>query len=168
MTGVKLEKISSIDMYVFIEKGLRRGISNIAKRYAEANNRRMKNYYPTRTSKFITYLDMNNLYGWAMSRYLPYVRFKWLKIVDSSDVNSISEKSPVGYILEVNLEYPDELHVLHNDFPLAPEKLAIPYDMQSDYCKKISNKHEIKIDDVKKWIPNIGSKTNYVLYYKNL
>ena len=63
VTGVKLEKISSIDMYVFIEKGLRRGISNIAKRYAEANNRRMKNYYPTRTSKFIAYLDMNNLYG---------------------------------------------------------------------------------------------------------
>ena len=72
-----------------------------------------------------------------MSRYLPYVRFKWLKIVDSFDVNSISEKSPVGYILEVNLEYSDELYVLHNDFPLAPEKLAIPYDMQSDYCKKL-------------------------------
>ena len=70
-----------------------------------------------------------------MSRHLPYGGFKWLKNVDNFGVNSVSENSSVGYILEVDLEYPDELHVLHNDDPLAPEKLAIPYDM-SDYCKK--------------------------------
>ena len=80
---------------------------------------------------------MNNLYGWAMSGYLPYGRFKCSKNIDNADVNSISKKSPIGYILEVDLEYPDELHVLHNDYPLAPEKLAIPYDMLSDYCKKL-------------------------------
>ena len=111
---------------------------------------------------------MNNLYGWAMSRYLPCGRFKWLKNADNFDVNSISEKSPIGYILEVDLEYPDELHVLHNDYPLAPEKLAIPYDMLSDYCKKIENKYGIKVGDVKKLIPNLGDKTNYVLHYRNL
>ena len=72
---------------------------------------------------------MNNLYGWAMSGYLPYGGFKWLKNVDNFDVNSINEKSPVGCILEANLEYPDKLDVLHNDYPLAPEKLVIPYDM---------------------------------------
>ena len=77
-------------MYLFIEKGLRGAISYIAKRYAKANNKYMKNYDPTKPSKFITYLDMNNLYGWAMSRYLPYGRFKWLKNVDDFDVNSIS------------------------------------------------------------------------------
>ena len=71
MTGVKLEKISNIKMYLFIEKGLREGISYFAKRYAKANNKRMKNYDPTKPSKFVTYLDMNNFYGWAMSRYLP-------------------------------------------------------------------------------------------------
>ena len=131
MTGMRLEKIVDIDMYLFIEKGLRGGISYIAKRYAKANNKYMKDYDPKKPSKFITYLDMNNLYGWAMSSYLPYGGFKWLKNVDGFDVNSISEKSPIGYILEVDLEYPDELHVLHNDYPLAPEKLAIPYDMLS-------------------------------------
>ena len=77
-TGVKIEKISNIDIYLFIEKGLRGGICYIAKRSAKANNKRMKNY-PTKPSKRITYLHMNNLYGWVMSRCLPYGRFKWLK-----------------------------------------------------------------------------------------
>ena len=70
-----------------------------------------------------------------MSGYRPYGVFKWLKNVDRFDVNSISKKSPIGYILEVDLEYFDELYALHNDYPLAPEKLAIPYDLLSDYCK---------------------------------
>ena len=145
MAGVELEKISDINMYLFIEKGLREGIHYIAKRYAKANNKYMKNYDPKDPSKFITYLDMNNLYGWAMSGYLLYGGFKWLKNVDRSDVNSVSEKSPKGYILEVDLEYPDELHVLNNDYPLAPEKLAISYDTLSDYCKEIT----YKVGDVK-------------------
>ena len=67
--------------------GLRRGISYIAKRYAKANNKRMKNYDPAKPLKFIIYLDMNNLYGWTMSRYLPYARFNWLKNADNFDVN---------------------------------------------------------------------------------
>ena len=99
----------------------------------------MKNCDPTKSSTFIPYLDMSNLYGWAMSGYLPYGGFKWLKNVDGFDVNSINKKSPIGYILEVDLEYPDELHVLHNDYLLAPEKLVIYYDMLSDCCKKNKN-----------------------------
>ena len=136
MTGVKLENIFEIDMYLFIEKGLRRTISYIAKRYAKTNNKYMKNYDPKNPSKFITYLDMSNLYGWAMSSYHPYGGFKWLKTVDNFGANSISEKSSIGYIFEVDLEYPEELRILHNYYPLAPEKRAISYDMLSDYCKK--------------------------------
>ena len=115
MTSVKLEKVSEIDKYLFIEKGLRGGISYTAKRYAKANNKYINDYDPKKQSTFISYLDMNNLYGWAMSEYLPYEGFKWLKNVDEFDVTSISEKRPVGYFLEVDLEYPDELHKLQND-----------------------------------------------------
>ena len=161
-------KVSGIDMYLFIEKGLRGRICYIAKRYSEANNKYMKNYNPTKPSKYIGYLDESNLCGWAMSAYLPYGGFKWLKNVDNFDENSISEKSPIGYILEVDLEYPEELHVLHNDFPLPPEKLAIPYEMLSDCSKKIADKYGIKVVDVKKIIPNVGNKSNYVLLYRNL
>ena len=93
---------------------------------------------------------MSNLYGWAMSEHLPYGEFEWLKNVDEFDAMSISEKSSTGYILEIDLEYPDELHELHNDDPLAPEKLAVSSDMLSKYCKKIADKYEIKVGDVKK------------------
>ena len=102
MTGMRLEKILDIDMYLFIEKGLRGGISYIAKRYAKADNKYMKDSEPTKPSQHISYPDINNLYRWAVSRYLLYGGFKWLKNVDGFDVNSISEKSPIGYILEVD------------------------------------------------------------------
>ena len=111
---------------------------------------------------------MNYLYGWAMSIYLLYGGFKWLKYVVGFDVNSISGKSPIRYDLEIDLEYPDELHFSHNDYSLAPEKLAIPHDMLSDYCKKLADKCEIKVGDVKKLIPNLGNRANYVLHYRNL
>ena len=87
---------------------------------------------------------------------------------DNFDVTSINENSPIGYILEVDLDYLDELHVLHNDYLLAPEKPAIFYDMLSDFCKEIADEYGIKVGNVKKLIPNLGNKTNYVLYYRNL
>ena len=103
MTEIELEKISDIDKYLFIEKGLRGGISYTAKRYAKAKNKYMKVYDSNEPSRVITYLDMNNLYGWAMSGYLPYGGFKWLKNVDGFDVNSISEKSPIRIFSKLTL-----------------------------------------------------------------
>ena len=81
---------------------------------------------------------------------------------------SVSEKSPIEYFLEVDLQYPDELHKLHNDYLLALEKLAVSSDILSKYCKRIAYKYEIKVGDVKKLIPNLGNKTNYVVHYRNL
>ena len=129
MTGMRLKKIVEIDMYLFIEKGLREGIPYIAKRYSKSNNKYMKNCNPKKPWKFITYLDMNNLYGWAMSGYLPYGGFKWLKNVDNFDVNSCSEKSPIGCIFSKLIL---SIHALHNNYLLAPEKLGISYDMLPD------------------------------------
>ena len=103
--------------------------------------------------------------GWVV---ISYGGFKWLENVDGFDVNSVNEKIPIGYFLEVDLEYPDELHELHNDYPLAPEKFAVSSDMLSKYCKKIADKYDIKVGDVKKLIPNWGNRTKYVLQYRNL
>ena len=134
VTNIKLEKIPDIDKYLFIEKGLRQGISYIAKKYAKANNTHINDYDPKKQSTLISYLDMNNLYGWAMSEYLPYGGFNWLKNVDKFDVMSVDEKSPIGYLVEVNLKYSDKLHELHNGYPLAPEKIAVSSDTSSKYC----------------------------------
>ena len=81
---------------------------------------------------------------------------------------SINEKSPIGYFLEADLKYSDELHELHNDYPLASEKLGVSRDMLSNYCKKITDKYKIKVGDVKKLIPNLDNKTNYVVHHRNL
>ena len=83
------------------------------------------------------------------------------------DVMSIDERSDTGYFLEVDLVYSDELHDLHNDYPLAPEKLAVSGDMLSKYCKTVADKYKIKVGDVKKLIPNLSNKTKYVLHYRN-
>ena len=168
MTDMELEKISDIDKYLSVEKGLRGGISYIATRYAKANNEYMNDYDPKKPSTLISYLDMNNLYGWAMSEYLLYEGFKGLKNVDEFDMMSISEKNPIGYLLKVELKYPDKLNKLHNDYPLAPQKLAVSSDMLSKYCKKIADKYVIKVGDVKKLIPNLSNKTNHVVHYRNL
>ena len=79
----------------------------------------------------------------------------------------ISDKSPIGYFLEVDLKYPDELQELHNDFSLAPEKIAVSSDMLSKYCKKIADEYEIKVGDVKKLISNLGNENSYVVHHRN-
>ena len=91
-SGVKLEKVSDIDQYLFMEKGTRGGVSYIAKRYTKTNNKYMCDYHSNKQSTFITYLDKNNLYGWAMSEYLPYEKLEWLKNVTSFDVYQLIKK----------------------------------------------------------------------------
>ena len=170
MTNIKLELMTDIDMFQFIEKGLRGGISYIANRYGKANNKYMKKYDEKAPSKYIMYLDANNLYGWAMSQYLPTGRFRWMtqKQIDKIDLAKYKEDSDKGIILEVDLKYPKELHDLHNDYPLAAEKIKVTNDMLSEYCKNISDKYNISIGLVHKLIPTLSNKKNYVLHYRNL
>ena len=170
MTKIKLELITDIDMFQFIEKGLRGGVSYIANRFSEANNKYMENFDENKPSKYIMYLDANNLYGWAMSQYLPTGNFKWLtkEQINKTNLANYSEEHDEGLLLEVDLDYPQELHDLHNDFPLAPEKLKVNKNMLSEYCQKISEKFNISSGQVHKLITMLGKKEKYVLHYRNL
>ena len=159
MTKIELEKISDPDKYMFFEQGMRGGVSYINKRYSEAS----KNVN-------ILYLDMNNLYGHAMSQYLPYASFKWVKNIDKikQKLMSIKSNCSTGYALEVDLKYPQKLHDIRNGYPLAPEKINIPKEWLSDYFLKIANAHNITTGTVKKLVPNLINKNNYVIHNTNL
>ena len=119
---------------------------------------------------FNVYFDTNYLYVREMIQYLPYNGFKWLnqREIDGFCLNSTGENCLTGYTLEVDLKTPDELHELHNDYPLALEKLQISHNILSNYCCSIVNKYGIKIDGFNKLVPNLGNKSKYVLYYRNL
>ena len=115
-TNVKLELITDYDMILMIERGTHGGISRVSKSHAEANNKYMIDYDPAKPSKFLAYLDANSLYGFAMTQNLPSGGFKWMTEKEISDWRDIP------CFIEADLEYPDNLHKLHNEYPLAPEK----------------------------------------------
>ncbi|GFT43821.1 uncharacterized protein TNCV_2547781 [Trichonephila clavipes] len=134
-----------------VEKGVRGGISQCCNRYAIANNRYMSNFNPDDEIKYLMYLDANNLYGYAMSKYLPLKDFVWSdNDLTEQDILNLSDESDVGYILEVDLEYPSDLHDKHSDFPLAPENKPPPN------CKE------------PRLLTTLEPKTKYVLHYSNL
>ena len=155
-TGQQLQLLRDYDMLMMFERGIRGGITHISKRYAEVNNKYMKNYNPNKKSSFIQYLDANNLYGWAMSQQLPTHGFKWMKDITKEKVMEILEKANhsmfnrgrKGYIFEVDLEYPSSLWEDHNDYPLAPEKMIV--------------------NGVEKLICPFKPRKNYVVHYRNL
>ena len=158
-TGVRLEKINNIDVPLFLEKGMRGGVSYISKRYSKSDE-----------DTDIMYWDANNLYGSAMIQDLPHSSFKFLskEEIDTLDLDSIPENRSVGYILEIDLEYCKDLHDSHNDYSLCLEKIEVFNDMLSKYCKDILDWSDIKVGGVKKLIPNLGDKVKYVVHYKNL
>ena len=170
MTNIQLELMTDIDMFQFIEKGMRGGISYIANRYGKANNKYMSKYDENKPSKYIMYLDANNLYGWAMSQYLPTGGFKWLteKQINKINLAQYNENSNKGLLIEVDLGYPKELHDLHNDYPLAAERVRVNNNMLSKYCKRIAAKYNISTGLVGKLIPTLSNKEKYVLHYRNL
>ena len=170
MTKVELEKIINPDIHLFIDKGMRGGISYINKRYSKANNEYCPDYDKNKSKVYINCLDMNNLYGKAMSEYLPYGGFKWVK-VNNEVVNRIlnkSDNSLHGYFLEVDLDYPENLHEEHSDYPMAPEKIKIKTEWLSPYSLENANKFDIKTGSMNILAPDLIPKDNYVVHYRNL
>ena len=143
VTKVELELLADPEMLLMIEKGIRGGVSMISNRYGKANNSYMGDSYdPNQPTKYISYLDANNLYGWAMCKPLPTHGLEWMV---QDELNNWKNHS---CILEVDLEYPKELHDLHNDYPLAPELM--------------------EVNKIEKLIPNLNNKTNYIIHHEPL
>ena len=138
-TGIELDNITDVNMYQFVESGIRGGISTVGSlRMFQANNKYMGDEYDvTKPSIYVIYEDMNNLYGWAMSQPMPTGGFRWIDSIDEL-------KSTEGYIAEVDLEYPKHLHDSHNCYPLAPIHM--------------NGKMMLTLED----------KKNYVIHYETL
>ena len=156
-------------MYQFFEAGIRGGVASINQRYAEANNKYMGDKFdPSKESSYILYLDMNNLYGYSMSDSLPVGGFEWVPQDDIEtlldNLLNLSPHSDIGYVMEVDLAYPSNLHDLHSSLPLAPEKLSIPFSELSTYCQSFPGPYVSST----KLIPNLRNKERYITHYRNL
>lgn len=150
-TKVRLEALTDIDMLLFVEKGLRGGISQCSHRYSKANNKYLDDYDSNKPTNFLIYFDVNNLYGWAMMECLPRSNFEWV-VMSISEILQTPDDAKHGYLIEVDLEYPTELHDQHNDYPLCAEHM-IPPNSESKQTKLILNLHD---------------KNKYVLHYRTL
>ena len=165
-TGIVLDLISDPAMYRMIESGMRGGICMISKRHAKANNPALGPLYdPEQPNSYIIYLDANNLYGWAMSQFLPQGKFEWVpqEEFDKIKWQGIGDWDRIGYIVECDLEYPAELHEMHNDYPMAPERVRIDISMVSDTQVDIARHYARSRTQANvKLVPNLMNKTRYV------
>lgn len=126
-TKVELELLQDVDILMFVENSIRGEVSQCCNQYARASNKYMSDYNPEKDSNnYLMYFDVNSLYVYSMTQHLSYSEFKWLNDTDSLDISLIPDNSPIGYILEVDLEYPEHLHDLHKNMPLCPEHRTPP------------------------------------------
>jgi hypothetical protein len=149
-TRITFELLTDIDMVMFIERGIRGGLSQCSHRYAQANNKYMHSYDLSKPSSYLMYYDVNNLYGHSMCQPLPYGGFRWLEDAENFDVSAIAPDSTTGYILEVDLTYSKELHDQHADLPFCPSHDKPPGSQQ------------------KKLLATVYDKKRYVIHYRNL
>ena len=168
-TGVELELLTDLDMHLFIERGMRGGITMVGKRYAKANNPLVEGYNPAEPTNYITYLDANNLYGWEMSQNLPKSGFHWKRVMPTEEeIKKKGADVKKGWILEVDLEYPEELHDMHNDYPLAPEKKVTEPWKMSEYQRQLMADLGLEPPNTEKLLLTLENKEKYVTHYKNL
>ena len=130
----------------------------------------MENFIEEENKKWIAYFNANNLYGGAMVKCLPYSNYKWgnPEEFNLEKIMNIEDEGDEGYIFEVDLQYPEELHDLHNDYPLAVEKLSISENMLSEYNKNTLKQNNLKHVVCDKLVPNLMDKKKYITHFKNL
>ena len=172
LTGIEIDLVYDQEMYEMIEAGLRGGMTQTTCKKVEANNKYMgSDYDKNKASSYVNYLDANNLYGLSMIQKLPYRSLKWDDKITEDDIINY-DNGRTGYILEVDLEYPKELHDLHNDYPLAPEVMNVKANMlsekQVEIYKLINGSKEPKDEKTNKLILNLNDKNKYVVHIRTL
>ena len=170
MTNANLELVTDPDIFLFFENSIRGGISMISNRYARANNRYLPpavDFDENLPESYILYLDCNNLYACSLSQPLPVGNFRFLNDdeVANFDVANVDCMGDTGYVLEVDISYPTDLHATHNDYPLAPEHVTVTRDMVSDYNKDDNTRPFTKQDCL---VPTLMDKEKYVTHIRNL
>lgn len=177
ITDISIEKLTDIDQIYFIENGIRGGLSYVNTRYIESTTSSAETDIAVAAAAaaqkqwHILYIDANNLYGSAQYYPMPVSNFTWC---DQSEINefnvmSIGNLSMTGYILEVDLEYPEHLHRLHDAYPLAPETTFIEYANLSPYAQKIHKQFANNtLFKAKRLMSTLNNKLNYVVHYRNL
>jgi hypothetical protein len=158
-------------MFSIIHANLQGGITMISKRYSKGNNKYLEDgYYPTERNSYILYLDTNNLYGYAMSQSLPYYQFTWMREDQFHAVDWLVETDvqPYAHFVECDLHYPDELHNLHDDYPLAPVRIVLEDHLLSERQDALLSQHAESYTATAKLIPNFFEKTKMFLHYRNL
>ena len=168
-TGIELEQIYDPKILDIIERHKKGGLCFVgSKRHVKANNHYLEDFDVTKPENYIMYWDANNLYGWAMSQYLP---FKHIVINNNIDVDTIlktPDDNDIGYIIECDLEFPQEIHDKLKEYPPCPENLAPSKEMLSEYQKKIAEQNNVKVGGCCKLVPHLMKHEKYCIHYRNL
>ncbi len=172
-TSAKIELFHNeqYEMHLFSEEAMRGGYSCIIKRYAKANNKYMDGQFDkSLPSKYLIYLDANNLYGYPMTQPLPTGNYQWedASKFTSEYILSLKDDASNGYILDVDLEYPKELHELHNDYPFCVEKKEVKMDELSEYQLNHLEVNQKKYVEGTKLVSTLTDKVHYKLHYRLL
>ena len=166
--GIIMDNMTDYDQYLFVEKAKRGGVTMISHRHAVADNKYIRKDESEReTDSYILYLDANNLYGKAMSERLPIGDYQWDDVLTVEQLMAFPVEGERGLFVECDLEYPEHLHDLHNDYPMAVEKMLVRDGMLSPFAVALGQSTGRTSDKVEKLVPSLQNKMNYVCHIKN-